>query len=100
MLTWILRFVGLLVMTFGLLMVLSPIQKAANFVPFLGDVVGFVLFLACGLISLALSLITIGIAWLAYRPLLGGGLLAAALVAIILVVMMRKKRGPAPQATA
>lgn len=99
LLTWILRFAGLLVMTFGLLMILSPIQKVANVVPFLGDVVGFVLFLACGLISLALSLVTIGVAWLAYRPLLGGGLLAGALVALILVFMLRRKKGPTVQPT-
>ena len=75
-LTIILRVVGFFLMFFGLCLVLKPLSVLADVLPILGDMVsigtGFIAFL----VSLVLSLVTIAIAWILYRPLLAIGLLA------------------------
>jgi len=70
-LTWILRGVGFFMMFFGLSMILKPLVVLADVLPFLGNILDFGLILFVGIISFGLSFITIAIAWLAYRPLLG-----------------------------
>ena len=88
--TWILRGVGLLVMTFGLAMCASPLQAFMNIIPILGSAVGAITGFFALIISLALSSITIAIAWMAHRPMLsiavaGGG------IAIWLLLRMTQK---------
>ena len=88
--TWILRGVGLLVMTIGLAMCASPLQALVDVVPFIGSIVGAITGFFALIISLALSSITIAIAWMAHRPMLsvavaGGG------VAIWLLLRMTQK---------
>jgi hypothetical protein len=77
-LTWILRVVGFVVMMFGLLMLMKPVSVLADVVPFLGSLVEMGSFLVSLLVSATLSLLTISVAWLFYRPLLAVGLLAVA----------------------
>ncbi len=78
MLTWILRFAGFIVMFIGLLLILKPLSVLADVLPILGNIVGagagIISFLSAG----TLSLITISIAWIVYRPLMGIILLAVA----------------------
>jgi hypothetical protein len=88
MLTWILRLVGFVVMLAGLAMMLKPLSVVADVVPFLGSIVGAGIGIIAFLISVVLSLTTIAIAWIVYRPLLGGLLLA---VAVALVVVIKGK---------
>ena len=76
--TWLIRFGGFLLMFFGLSMVLKPLSVMADVLPILGDIVGIGTGLVAGLISLICSLVTIAIAWIFYRPILGVILLAAA----------------------
>ena len=90
-LKWILRLVGSLLIIFGLLAILGPISTLANFVPILGGLVGFALFLVALLGGLAISLIDIALAWLFYRPLLGIILIAVAVALIVLVTQLIKK---------
>lgn len=75
-LTIVLRVVGWLMMFFGLNAIINPLVVIFKVVPFVekiaGAITGGVLFL----VSLALSLLTIAIAWFVYRPLLSIGLLA------------------------
>lgn len=66
--TNIFRLLGWLVMFIGLLMITGPLSAVAKFIPFLGSVTGFLAGVVALLISLVLSIITIGIAWFAYRP--------------------------------
>jgi hypothetical protein len=94
-LTWALRALGFFLMVFGIAGVLSPITRITHVVPILGDVVGAGVILVAGLISLALSLVTIAVAWLAYRPVLGGILLAAGIGAFVLMKVLARKRAPA-----
>ncbi len=88
--TWILRGVGLLVMTIGLVMCASPLQALVDVIPFIGSIVGAITGFFALIISLALSSITIAIAWMAHRPMLsiavaGGG------IAVWLLLRMAQK---------
>jgi hypothetical protein len=89
-LTWILRFVGWLVMSSGLGMFLSPLRVMSDILPFFGRIVGAGLGLISGLISAVLSLVTIAIAWVAVRPMIGIPLLVVA--AVLLFVVFKKTR--------
>ncbi len=92
-LTWILRGVGFLLMFFGLALVFSPLVVLADVLPFLGDLLQMGVGLFAGLVAAALSLVTIAVAWIAYRPLLGVALLVAAvgLIAGLKAVTGRKR---------
>jgi Transmembrane protein 43 len=98
-LTWILRLVGFVLMGVGIYLVLAPMATFANIVPFLGGfvsgMVGFMLAVFSCVAAGAMSLITIAIAWLFYRPLLGIGLLVLAGGGIVLLVMMLRRAKPA-----
>jgi transmembrane protein TMEM43 len=77
-LTWILRAAGFLLMFIGLYLIFNPLAVVADVLPIFGSllragVAGFV-----GLVASALSLVTISVAWLTYRPLLGIALLVLA----------------------
>jgi len=78
MLTWILRVVGLFVMFFGLRMILSVISVTADVIPILGNIAEFGLNIIAFMIAAIFSLLTIAIAWVFYRPLIGLALIAAA----------------------
>ena len=75
-LTWVLRFVGWLLMFAGISMVTRPLVVVADVLPFLGSLVGAGSGLFAFLVSAPLSLLTVAMGWIAYRPLLGAGLLA------------------------
>ncbi|MFZ4774187.1 MAG: TMEM43 family protein [Terrimicrobiaceae bacterium] len=78
MLTWILRLVGFVMMLFGLLLITKVISVVASVIPFLGDIVGAGTGLLAIAVALPLTLGTIALAWLAYRPLIGIPLFLAA----------------------
>ncbi len=92
--TWILRLVGFLVMWLGLSLLLNPLKVIADVVPFIGDIIGMGIALLTLLIALPLSLTTIAIAWIFYRPLLGIALLILAGGAIYMLVQQMKKKSP------
>jgi hypothetical protein len=91
---WVLRGVGFFLMFLGLFLLFRPIAVVGSVLPLLGRLVaggiGFVAFF----VALALSLATISLAWLAYRPMLAIGLLVVAAVAVFLLV--RRPRGKKP----
>jgi hypothetical protein len=92
---WVLRGVGLFLMFLGLFLVLRPIAVLGSVLPILGSIlsggIGFVAFF----VALALSLVTISLAWLAYRPMLAIGLLVVAAAGIVLVVRRHRAKKPA-----
>ena len=69
--TWILRLVGFIGMAIGFCMVFKPMEVVADVVPFIGNIVGLGFTIAAFGIAGAISLVTIAIAWLFYRPLIG-----------------------------
>jgi len=77
-LTWVLRLVGFILMLLGLNMIFKPLSVIADVLPILGNIVGAGTGIISFLIAAILSLITIAIAWIVYRPLLGIILLVAA----------------------
>jgi hypothetical protein len=90
MMTWILRIVGWVMMYMGLKMVLRPLEVLGDVLPILGDIIGIGTGIVAFLIATPVALITIGIAWLFYRPLLGIVLLAAAGGLVYLLIKKKK----------
>lgn len=89
---WLLRAAGIIAMFFGLSLCLKPLEVFADVVPILGTIVGFGTKLAAGMISIPLSLITIGIAWLFYRPLIGGSMIVIVLALFCWVWHKKSKK--------
>lgn len=94
--TWLIRGGGFLAMFLGLVLVLRPISVFASVVPLFGRMVGAGTALLAALLAAALSLATMALAWVAYRPLLGGGLLLAAVGAVVLIVRSRRLKQVVP----
>jgi len=90
MLTLILRIVGFIIMLIGFNAVFKVLSVLADVIPFLGNVVGFGTGVVAFMLSVTLTLITMAIAWLFYRPLLGIGLLV---IAGVLIVVLKLKLG-------
>ncbi|MGV6851823.1 MAG: TMEM43 family protein [bacterium] len=80
--TWFLRVFGFFIMFFGLKMMLKVFTVLADVVPFFGSIANVGISIISLLITLALSAVTIGIAWVFYRPLLGISLLAITVGAV------------------
>lgn len=87
MLTWIFRGLGALAMWIGLMTIFAPITRVLDIVPFLGNLAEKGVALISAVISIFLSIITIAMAWIFYRPLLGGTLVV---LAIAFMVWMRR----------
>lgn len=85
MLTWMIRLVGFLFMLGGLNLFFRPLSVVADVLPIAGTIVGA----GTGIISLLLAalsaLVTIAIAWIVYRPLLGIILIAVAVGVAIMI---------------
>ncbi|MDL2313530.1 TMEM43 family protein [Desulfovibrio sp. OttesenSCG-928-C14] len=97
--TWILRFVGILLVIMGVRMVVAPLAVVASVIPLLGSIVGAGTGLVSMLLGGAWSLLIIAIAWLRFRPLIGGAMLvvAGALIAL-LFIKGRSNKAAKPQA--
>ncbi|MBT8044848.1 MAG: TMEM43 family protein, partial [Verrucomicrobiae bacterium] len=84
--TWILRLVGFVVMFIGFTLVFKPLSVVADVLPIAGDIVGVGTGIVAFLLAAPLSLITIAVAWIFYRPLVGIPLLVLAGVGIFFLV--------------
>jgi hypothetical protein len=91
-LTWILRLGGFLMMAFGVGLVFRPLAVVADAVPFFGELLRVGTFFISLAISLPLSLLTIGLAWVTARPLIGILFLAAVVGMVAGLVMWLRKR--------
>ncbi len=89
--TWGMRVIGFLMMFIGLSMVLKPLSVLADVLPFLGNLMEMGISLVAGLVAMICSLVTIAIAWIFYRPILGIGLLVVA--AVLIWKLKQAKRG-------
>lgn len=97
MISWLVRAGGTVMMWIGLSMVFAPISRVLDILPMLGTIGSWGIGLVSGLVSLTLSGLTIGIAWVFYRPLLGGLIIAAV---IALFFWSRSGKKPAVAAGA
>ena len=102
--TWILRVVGTFLVIGGLKSIVAPLSVLASVIPLLGTIVGAGTGLVCSLLGFAWSLIIISIAWLRFRPLIGGAMIGVAvlLIAALYFKGRAKKHTPpaAPAASA
>jgi len=99
--TWLVRLGGFLLMFMGLSALLRPLSVLADVLPILGDIVGIGTGVVAGLVALICSLVTIAIAWLFYRPVLGVALLVAAGFLVWKLAQKRKAaKAAAPEAKA
>ncbi len=92
-LTWVLRFVGWLLMFIGLSMIARPLVVVADVLPFLGSLVGAGAGLMAFAVASPLSLLTVAAGWIVYRPLLGIGLFAAGLGLAAMLGKLTADRG-------
>lgn len=90
--TWILRFVGFLLMFIGFAMVFKPLSVVADVVPFIGSIVGMGTGVVAFALAAPLSLITIAIAWIVYRPVLGIALLVVGIGAFVAIMVRSRKQ--------
>ncbi len=95
LLTWLLRLGGFVMMLIGILMITNIFQVLASVIPFLGNLVGLGTGLLALAVALPLSLITIAVAWLAYRPLFAIPLLLLAAVSVYFAIKKIRARRPA-----
>lgn len=95
-LTWVLRGAGLLVMFFGLRLIFKVFSVAADLLPIVGNIVEAGSGVVAFLLALVLSSATIGVAWLFYRPLLGGAILLGSVLLLVLTRGRLKKASPMP----
>ncbi|MDY0340589.1 MAG: TMEM43 family protein [Coriobacteriia bacterium] len=98
--SWVLRLAGFIVMFMGLAMILKPLSVVADVVPFIGSIVGAGTGLVSFLSAAVLSLTTIAIAWVFYRPLIGFAILAVVVALIVAIVLKVRSSKPIQAPTA
>ena len=91
MLTWIIRGAGFAMMLLGLMLVLRPLVVIADVIPLIGSMISGGAFLFSLAVALPLTLGTVAIGWIAYRPLLGIGLFVAAGAVLVGGVLLKRK---------
>ena len=94
-LTWILRFVGILMMYFGLNGVLGPLDTLVDVIPILNRIVALGTSLAAALVAGACGLLTIGISWIYHRPWVGIPLVLGGVGLLVMVFLKKKKSATA-----
>ena len=93
--TWAIRFGGFFMMFIGLSLTMGPLGVLGDVIPFVGSIIRTGTTLIAGLLAAVFALVTIAVAWIFYRPLLGIILLAAAIGIIFLVFKLSRKSKPA-----
>jgi hypothetical protein len=94
--TWMFRGFGFVLMGVGIMLILSPLSVMLDVIPILGKIASTGIFIIAFLSAAVLSLLTISLAWLFYRPLLGIGLLVAAVIIgwLLWKVISRNRKQP------
>lgn len=97
-LTWILRVVGFLAMAIGMGLVLRPFVVIADVIPIVGDIMGAGFAIAAVGLAIPLTLLTIAVGWVSYRPLVGIPLMVLAVGALVGVFILGRRRRAAKAA--
>ncbi len=98
--TWLLRLVGFLLLFFGFMLMFAPLAVLADFIPFLGDLVGGLNAGIAFLLATTLTLTTIALGWVFYRPMIAIPLLLLAAGAMYLLTQKYKAKKQTPQEAA
>jgi len=91
-LAWATRLVGFFMMAFGIFLVFRPFEVVADVLPIFGTLVGAGIGLFAGVGGLCLTVVTIALSWLFFRPLLGIGLLVLAVAGLAGLIHLGRKR--------
>jgi Transmembrane protein 43 len=91
-LTWILRGAGFIAMLVGFVCMTRPLTMVFAFLPFLESLVGAGAFLVALTLAVPITLVTIAVAWIVHRPLIGVLLLVGALAALYLLRRLHPRR--------
>ena len=95
-LTWAFRLLGFILMAAGMGMVLKPLAVFSDVIPTIGTIARFGnAFLAIGT-SLVLSLATIAVGWISFRPAVGISVLALAGLVLFAFFKLAKSRRAEP----
>lgn len=90
--TLIFRIVGWLLIFFGICLLFSPIIYTLNWIPLVGFLMAsgarFIVGIFALVVSITLSALTIGLAWLYYRPLYGAALLGVVGVGVAIILLV------------
>jgi hypothetical protein len=97
MITWILRFVGFILLWIGISMIFGPIVAIARIIPLFGSLVGTGVGMFAFVGAACISLGVIAIAWFAHRPILSLLLIGGA-VGILFLAKSRSSGKPATAA--
>jgi hypothetical protein len=89
--TWIFRLGGFILMLVGVAMILRPLSVLADVIPFLGSIVGAGSVILSFLIAAPFAFLTVAVAWLRYRPVIGISLVILAAVAAGLTFILAKR---------
>jgi hypothetical protein len=81
--TWEMRFVGFLVMAFGVFLASQLVLWIFKLIPVVGDLMETLSCLGSLLLSLALSLATIAAGWIYYRPVETGVSIACGIILLV-----------------
>lgn len=98
LMTWLLRAGGFLAMVLGLFLILRPISVVGDVVPLIGSLLGVGAGLVALVLGAVLSFITIAVAWIFVRPVLGIGLLVLAAGGLAWLISASRKKKRALQA--
>lgn len=94
-LTWVMRLVGSLLLIMAFNMIFKPLSVLADIAPLLGNIVAIGTGIVSFLLGTILALLTISIAWIFYRPLVGLVLLVC--VAGLILLLRQKSQRAAEQ---
>lgn len=78
-------------MLVGVAMILRPLSVLADVIPFLGSIVGAGTGILSFLIAVPFAFLTVAVAWLRYRPVIGISLLILAAIAAGLIFILSKR---------
>ncbi len=93
-LTWILRGAGTIGLFIGFALIFAPLGVLADVLPLLGSLVRLGTGTIAFFLTATVSLTTIAVGWLTYRPLIGVPLLVVAAGGIVALVMLARRRRP------
>lgn len=85
-LTWALRALGFVLLGIGFSMIFKPLVVFADVLPFLGRIVGAGTTLVSFLLAGVVWALTVAVAWIFYRPLLGISILVIAVGLLVLLI--------------
>lgn len=93
---WIGRIIGFLITSIGILLMLSFINKLTMFIPVLGNIVGRLSIGISFALGMIISLGTIAVAWIRYKPIISIGLIAIIGIIVFGLIKLKNKKQQEP----